>query len=119
MSTDYFTEHWLLVYLFVGVLAFAMLSPLVQYYATHFEKVIAVKDKYMRHRRRCSIYTVVDTDNTIYQVGNVWFKGDFNRSDEYVRLRKGATCSVKGFGYRWGVTNSYRQLYEFKEVGGQ
>ncbi len=118
-SGTYFAEHKLLVGVFAVIVLFATLSTVVKYYATHFERVIVVKDKYMRHRRSASNYHVVDTDDNIYRVVNVWFKGDFDRSDEFVRLRKGATYAVKGFGYRWGLTGSYKQLYEFEEIGQQ
>ena len=50
------------------------------------------------------------------QVDNLWFKGDFNRSNDYVALTIGNTYKVKGYGYRIGLLNAYQKIYAFEEV---
>lgn len=79
-------------------------------------KVITIRNKYTRYRRRGSNYNIVDTDGHIYQVDNLWFKGDFNRSNDYVALTIGNTYKVKGYGYRIGLLNAYQKIYAFEEV---
>ena len=85
------------------------------YYYTQFEKSVNIKDKYVRYRRGGSAYHVVADDGNIYQIGNVWFKGDFNRAEDYNRLEKGKTYNVKGYGYRWGMFDSYQKIYEIMQ----
>lgn len=83
---------------------------------TGFENTITIKDKYTRYRRKGSNYNIVDSDNNIYQIGNLWFKGDFNRVDDYAKINIGDTYIVKGCGIRVPILDWYKQIYELKKV---
>ena len=54
---------------------------------------ITVRKVYTRNRSKDTgdQYFVVDTDNKVYQVDNLWFKLDFNRADDWASLVEGHT----------------------------
>ena len=108
---DLLNEHKFNVILFILILA-AIIFNIVLYYTTHFEKTITIKDKYTRYRRQGSNYHIVDTDNNIYQVGNVWFKFNFNRAERYNKLEKGKKYKVEGYGIRVPAADMYKNIYQ-------
>jgi len=94
------------------ILLSSVIFNIVLYYTTHFEKTITIKDKYTRYRRYGSNYNVVDENNNIYQVGNVWFKFDFNRAEDYNKLEKGKKYKVEGYGIRLPMIDMYKNIYK-------
>ena len=90
----------------------SVIFNIVLYYTTHFEKTITIKDKYTRYRRHGSNYNVVDGNNNIYQVGNVWFKFDFNRAEDYNKLEKGKKYKIEGYGIRIPMIDMYKNIYQ-------
>ena len=46
------------------------------YLLSNFNKKITIKDKYIRYRKRSSNYHIVDSEDNIYLVDNLWFLGD-------------------------------------------
>lgn len=89
-----------------------MLFNVAVYFFSKFEISVTIKDKYIRYRKNGSSYHVVGNDGTIYQIENVWFKGDFDRAEDYDRMEIGKTYKVKGYGYRWGMIDAYKKIYE-------
>ena len=98
----------------VIILPIIVLSLL--YVFTKFEKKITVKEKYVRYRKGGSNYNIVTTDNKIFQIDNVWFKGDFNRAEDYASIKEGETYLVKGFGKRIPFLDMYEKIYELKQA---
>ena len=101
------------------LLAFLLLTVIVDvalYFTTHFEKEITISNKYIRTTRRSSRYHLVDQKDENYRVNNLWFKGDFNRGDDYGLLKEGNTYKVKGYGIRVPVLNMYKNIYSVKKV---
>ena len=96
----------------IGLIIFALLLNIILYFSTHFTKKITIKEKYIRYRRSSSNYNVVDTDGNIYQIGNIWFKGDFNRAEDYQSLEKGKEYTVSGFGLRIPLLDMYKSIYK-------
>ena len=95
------------------IIALIVLSILINiglYFGTHFTKDITIKDKYIRYRKS-SNYNVVDSEGNIYKVDNVWFKGDFDRAEDYQRLEKGKKYNVTGYGVRVPMLDMYPKIY--------
>jgi hypothetical protein len=113
---NYFKKNNIYIIILVIIILISLLSTVVLYFATGFEKTITVKEKYTRYRRRSSNYNIVDTDNNIYQIGNVWFKGDFNRAEDYALVIEGDRIRVKGYGIRVPILDMYKKIYEIKKV---
>lgn len=103
-------------FVIVGVilLVAGLMKTILYYIFTSFEKTITVKDKYTRYRRNGSNYNVVDTNNEVYQLDNLWFKGDFDRAEDYNILEKGKKYKVKGYGLRLPIFDSYKRIYSIK-----
>ena len=99
---------------FVIIVLLALLTPVILYSTTKFEKEITISEKYIRYRRRGSNYNVVAEDGTIYRIGNVWFKGDFNRADDYAKLKEGQTYKVTGYGVRVPFLDMYKTIYKIE-----
>ena len=93
------------------ILFSSIIFNIVLYYTTHFEKTITIKDKYTRYRKG-SNYNVVDENNTIYHVDNIWFKLDFNRAERYNKLEKGKKYKIKGYGIRIPMIDIYKNIYK-------
>ena len=94
------------------ILLSSVIFNILLYYTTHFEKTITIKDKYTRYRRHGSNYNVVDENNNVYQVGNVWFKLDFNRAEDYNKLEKGKKYKIEGYGIRLPMIDMYKNIYQ-------
>ena len=107
---DFINLHRFNIILILIILA-SIIFNIVLYYTTHFEKTITIKDKYTRYRRYGSNYNVVDENNNIYQ-GNVWFKLDFNRAEDYNKLEN----SIKNIKLKVMVLNTnfymYKNIYQ-------
>ena len=107
-------SHYLLI-----LLAFLLLTVIVDialYLTTYFEKEITVSNKYVRTTRRSSRYHVVDQNDENYRINNLWFKGDFNRGDDYGLLKEAGTYKVKGYGIRVPILNMYKNIYSVEKV---
>ena len=100
--------YWKIV---VIIVIFFVVLNIGLYFGTQFTKNITIKDKYIRYRRSSSNYNIVDTDGNIYQIRNIWFKGDFNRAEDYQRLEKGKTYNVSGYGIRVPIIDMYPGIY--------
>lgn len=98
------------------ILLISFLLPIVLYFSTGFEKTIIIKEKYTRYRKNGSNYNIVDNNNNVYQIGNLWFKGDFNRAEDYALINEGDTLKVKGYGIRIPFLDMYQQIYEIEQV---
>ena len=105
---------YLLIFIVVLFIINLIKTPIL-YHFTKFEKIITIKDKYTRYRKRSSNYNLVDTDGNVYKVGNLWFKFDFNRGNDYAKVDIGKKYKVKGYGYRAGILDSYQNIYELVE----
>ena len=116
-AIDFFQKNPYGIYVLVAIIMVSI--PIIQfiiYTQTYFEKTITVKEKYTRYRRKSSNYNIVDTEGTIYQIDNLWFKFDFNRANDYAQMEVGKTYNVKGYGFRSGIIDSYLKIFEHEEV---
>jgi|TARA_B100001093_G_C26140106_1_gene722948 hypothetical protein len=101
--------YWKII---IAIIVLFLIFNIVLYFGTNFTKDIKIKDKYIRYRRRGSNYNIVDSEGNIYQVNNVWFKGDFNRAEDYQLLEKGKTYNVTGYGIRIPMLDMYPNIYK-------
>lgn len=110
-------ELWIFVIIIALLILARVLVDLVLYLYTRFETTITVSNKYIRTVSRASSrYHVVDKKGENFRVENVWFKGDFNRGDEYGILEEGKKYKVKGYGKRVPFLNMYRKIYNIEKV---
>ena len=94
-----------------------ILFPIIFYYNTSFEKDITVKEKYIGRKggsrgKSSNIYYVVASDDTTYEIVNMWWKLDFNELDDYAKLNVGSTYRVKGYGKRIPFLGMVHKIYD-------
>ena len=95
------------------MIAIPILFSVILYYSTKFTKQITIKEKYIRYRNNASNYNIVDSLGNIYQIDNLWFKGDFNRAEDYHGLTIGKTYNINGYGIRVAMIDMYPKIYNY------
>lgn len=95
-------------------------ANIINYIFNGFEKTITIKDKYIYNSyakyNSSPHYKIVDTNNSIYNVDNVWFIGDFNEAEDYNLMNKGETYKVKGYGFRVDFLGWYPTIYNVQKA---
>ena len=104
-----------LIAFFCILLIVVLCANLINYYINGFTKTITVKDKYITSVA-AAIYTIADSNNTIYQIKNVWFIGDFDKVENYNFINVGGTYKVKGYGFRFDMFGIYPTIYDVEKV---
>ncbi len=106
--------HFMIIKVFIIIFILLLSISIINYIFNGFEITITIKDKYSNYyrHRQITYYTVVDTNNNIYNVNNSWFNRDFNKAEEdYNLLNKGATYKVKGHGFKVDMLGVYPIIY--------
>ena len=97
-----------LIYIFINV---------IFYFIFGFENIITIKDKYVVSRYKGGIiYYIVDSNNNIYEIDNVWFLADFNKAEDYNLINKGEQYKVKGYGFRADFLGLYPSIYNITKI---
>ncbi len=102
--------HFMIIKVFIIIFILLLSISIINYIFNGFEITITIKDKYIKSYRKTT-YTVVDTNNNIYNVDNAWFIGDFNKAEDYNVMNKGEKYKVKGFGFRVDMLGWYPSIY--------
>lgn len=101
-----------IIFLFISIISFII--SFIYDLSTPFTKKITLKEKYLRTMGRGrSVYMVVDTDNNIYQLADVWYRGEFNMANDYIGLEVGKTYNVTGYGKRIHFLSKYPYIYKY------
>lgn len=90
------------------------------YTKTKFEKTITIKKKYKQLNSSDTDYDdilkVVDSEDNIYNVTNLFFKLDFNKEEDYKTLELGKKYFVKGYGIENSGLGLYKNIYEVHKL---
>lgn len=84
-------------------------------YRNEKETVCVIKDKWVKPSSKSSKY-LVQCDNEVYEITDLFFKGKFNSSDIYIKLKKGHKYKIKTTGYRNRFFSMYKNINEAKEL---
>jgi len=95
----------------IGMIIFSLVFNIILFYNTEFEKEITIKEKYVANNNNNFYYYVISNDNKIYNITDVWFKGEFNNADDYAKLNVGKTYRVKGYGIRVPFLSIHYKIY--------
>jgi len=99
------------IYLFIIIFIIFIILQILYYSLTKFTKTITIKDKYTNSNRNTIIYTIVDSDNKIYNIENVWFLFDFNKGENYNMIKVNSTYVVSGYGFTIDMFSLYPTVY--------
>ena len=112
-------EKYILIILIILFIVF-LSANIINYIFNGFEKTITIKDKYIYNSyakySSSTHYKIVDTNNSIYNVDNVWFIGDFNEAEDYNLMNKDETYKVKGYGFRVDFLGWYPTIYNIQKA---
>jgi len=95
----------------IGFIIFSIIMNFIYIINTEFEKDIVIKEKYVTTIKSTNKYYVVSTDNKTYNIVNLWWKGEFDNSDDYGKINVGETYHVKGYGIRVPFFSMYYKIY--------
>ena len=112
---EYDMNYLVLAYI---IIAFVIVN-ILYVFITSFEKVITVKDKYNKisgKRRTRTGYMFVDENDNIYKMVNVWWRGEFNKEDDWARLNKNNKYRLYGFSSRIPILGMYPSVYSISKL---
>lgn len=99
-------------FLIVFFMLLGHIVTFIEYMTMSFEKKIQIKEKYMSGYKGSGRYFVVDSENNVYKLVDVWFLGEFDRGTDFARINKGETYIVKGYGKRIPIISRFPRIYD-------
>ncbi len=84
-------------------------------YVDEKEIEITIQDKYIKGNNGREQYLIVDTNNNTYVIHDLFFKGKFNSTDLYNKIKINKTYKVKTSGFRWQFMSMYPNINELVE----
>lgn len=73
-----------------------------------------IEDKWIKRSGKDDMY-LVQCDNEVYQITDLLFKGKFNSSDIYAKLKVGKTYEITTTGYRFKFLSMYKKLTNMRK----
>ena len=92
-----------------------IIVPISLEYVDEQEIELTVNDKYVKGQE--GTYFVIDNNDNAYVIQDLFFKGKFNSTDIYNKLKIGNTYKVKISGIRNRLLSRYRNINEILEEG--
>jgi len=97
----------------IGALAFVSIGVNE---ATEFEDTITIDKTWTKMQcdgeGQCyEKYLVRATSGEVFQITDSLYRAQFRSSDIWSDMDRGETFKIKGDGYRFGCTSSYRRIY--------
>lgn len=74
-----------------------------------------VNDKWIKRSNEKDIY-LVSCDDEVYKITDLFFKGKFNSSNIYTKLKKGKKYKLTVTGYRFGYFSSYQNINDYELI---
>jgi len=89
--------------------------------ATEFEDTITVEKTWSKMqcngKGQChEKYLVRATSGEVFQITDSLYRAQFRSSDIWSDMDPGETFKIKGDGYRFGCTSSYRRIYSVENI---
>lgn len=107
---NYFNYKLDLFFWVFVLLCFIFLVPLYVL-GSRFKKTITIKTKYTTSSGSKIVYTVVDSNNNVYTIENVWFFGNFEKAQIYNSININSNYNVSGYGYTINMISLYPSIY--------
>ena len=76
-----------------------------------------VEDKWVKRQSEKSDVYLVQCGDNVYKVSDLLFKGKFNSSDIYAKLKVGKKYEIVTTGYRFNLFSMYKNINDYKEIG--
>lgn len=76
-----------------------------------------LEDKWVKRQSESSDVYLVQCGDEVYKVSDLLFKGKFNSSDIYAKLKVGKKYEIVTTGYRFNLFSMYKNINDYKEIG--
>ena len=103
----------ILIVLIIGILIFIATLG----YQNEEITQCTVEDKWVKRQSQYSDVYLIQCGNEVYKVSDLLFKGKFNSSDVYAKLKVGKRYEITTTGYRFEFFSMYKNINEFREIG--
>ena len=98
---------YIIILIFLSII---VIVPCTLEYADEKEIEITISDKYTKGEK--GRYFIVDNNDNAYVIKDLFFKGKFNSTDIYNKLKVGCTYKVKVSGIRIHFLSMYQNINE-------
>lgn len=106
------TEIIIIILILVGVIFFITIN-----YQNEETHQCTVEDKWVKRESKSSDVYLVQCDDEVYKVSDLLFKGKFNSSDIYAKLKVGKKYEIITTGYRINALSMYKNINEYRKIG--
>ena len=106
-------RYWfaLIVLLILGPTIFGVL-----YFASRTEKIVTVKEKWIKESGGSMKYLFSDQDGNVYSIEDAWVFLKFEASDRWAKLDVGKTYKLTLYGWRIYFFSWYQNAVWIEEV---
>ena len=98
----------------LSILAIAIFAHV--WFASEEEKIITVKEKWVKYHGSDAKYLFSDTEGNVYCITDEILLGKWDASNRYAKLEEGKTYKVKLYGWRIPIFSFYQNAVEIEEI---
>lgn len=107
-------ESMLVLMIFIAIIVGVVWLTTIEY-QNNQTTTCTVKDKWIKPSSESSKY-LVNCGNEVYEITDLFFKGKFNSSDIYSKMKKGKKYTITTTGYRIRFFSMYKNVNKIEEV---
>jgi hypothetical protein len=115
MQTDW---EWFIYKILLGLFVVILVIDIVYIYATAFTKTVTITEKQEfasgQGRNLSMKNTVADSEGNVYAIRNTFLAWYFTASENYMKIEKGKTYTIKGYGWRVPILGMYPNITDVK-----
>jgi len=100
-----------IVLLILAVAGFAL-----AWFASEEEKIVTVKEKWVKYHGNDAKYLFSDTEGNVYCITDNIFLWRWDASNRYAKLEEGKTYKIKFYGWRIPILSQYQNAIEIEEI---
>ena len=97
-------------YIFLSLFLSTISSKIIYYNTTYIKKDIIIKNKYILNNYNNNYYIFCDTNNNIYSIKNEWWKLNFNKVENWNKIKLNQKYTIYGYGIRLKMFDSYPNI---------
>jgi hypothetical protein len=110
--------EWFIYKVALGLLVLVLILELIYIYCTGFKKTVTITEKQEfasgQGRNLSMNNTVADSEGNVYAVRNSILALYFTAPENYLKLEKGKTYTISGYGWRVPILGMYPNITDVK-----
>ena len=97
----------------IGIIVLIIFIGFQWSYGNEQTVTCTINDKWIKRSDDKDIY-LVSCDDEVYKITDLFYKGKFDSSNIYAKLKKGKKYKLTVTGYRFGYLSSYQNINDYK-----